>query len=106
MCGLHLLLREAQQLCVGIIPISSHIVIVTVIWKHAGMSCMTAFCQQKRLPLLLGKYHLSANLSRALQILGLLCKKSHFYFRNRYLPPSICIYILLYLKYLAGISQT
>lgn len=105
-CGLRLLLREAQQLRVGIIPISFHFVSVSAIRRHAGMSCMTAFCQQKRLPLLLGKYHLSANLSTALQIFVLFREKSNFYFRNMYLPLSTCIYIPLYIQYLAGIFQT
>lgn len=67
---------------------------------------MTDFCQQKRLPLFLGKYHLSANLSTALQIYVLFHKRSNFYFRNIYLPLSVCIYIPLYIQYLAGIFQT
>lgn len=70
------------------------------------MSCLTDFCQQKRLPLFLGKYHLSANLSTALQIFVLFHKKSNFYFRNTYLPLSMCICIPLYIQYLAGIFQT
>lgn len=104
--GLRLLLGEAQQLRVGIIPISFHIVSASEIRRHAGMSCMTEFCQQKRLPLLLGKYHLSANLSPNLQIFVLFHEKSNFYFMNIYLPLSMCIYILLYIQYLAGIFKT
>lgn len=103
-CGLHLLLGEAQQLRVGIIPISFH-VSASAIQRHAGMSCMTEFCQQKRLPLLLGKYHLSANLSTALLIFVLFYEKHNFYFRNMFLPLSVYICIPLYIQYLAGICQ-
>ena len=104
MCGLRLLLGEAQQLRVGIIPIRFYVVSVSAIRRHAGLSCMTDFCQQKRLPLLLGKYHLSANLSTALQIFVLFHEKSNFYFKNTYLPLNI--YIHLYIQYSAGIFQT
>lgn len=40
------------------------------------------------------------------QIFVLFCEKSNFYFRNIYLPQSMCLYIPLYIQYLVGIFQT
>lgn len=40
------------------------------------------------------------------QIFVLLHEKSNFYFRNIYLPQSVCIYIPLCIQYLVGIFQT
>lgn len=66
--------------CVGgFIPISFHV--VSEMRRHPGTSSMTESCQQLRLLLLLGKYHLLARLATILQIFVLFCGKNNFILR-------------------------